>query len=735
MSKPNILTREIAEEFLKNNDSLDLDKFTDIEETAAEVLAQQRGGYLALHGLKSLSDTAAKALKPLHCNLGLHGLTSLSNVAAQALAQHIHYIGLNGLKSLSDAAALALAQHKEKIDLEGLTVLSDSPGHIALAKNLVLHSRGYINLPSLTSISDSAAEVLMNFDGEKLHCGKDNFLGKKLRKARRKQVIANIKASLFKTPDEWQNGHIVLSKPPAKPLKGTGAERYGFRGVNWWFPNNVCDWFLQRLDKAHKTTISNLGACISREAFELLHSKSSDWIWLVEVEKSASKEQEATTKESVKKVAASAGLSREQLEAKLNRLSEMVDQGNLDLAADMIAGFGGPWLYEALLAGAFISAECELRPGKVLKRFKEYSQIIMLLAIANLPRNASVDKTLNRQAKMLVDVTEDNFEVTAQLAARLPALRPKKIDFGWEFTMPNLSVEAASFLSCYQGELNLLGLRSLSDEAAKSLAEHKGGLNLGGLKSLSDEAAKSLAEHKGGLNLGGLKSLSDEAAKSLAEHEGSLDLGGLRSISDQAAKSLAKHEGGLGLGSITSLSDAAALALGRHVGDLYLGGLKELNITTARALAKHKGALVLAWERWPGTWEGLSKLNVEIMQALAEHKGDLNLAGLKKLNDASAEALARHEGELNLRSITSLSDASAQALGNHKGHIVLAELKKLSSDGASQLTNLPSLTLRRSNLGSATLKIFKKAGTWRDGRSEMSSDGRFTHVYTWTRNP
>jgi hypothetical protein len=334
---------------------VDLEKFTDIEETAAEVLAQHSGGYLALHGLKSLSDTAAKALKPHNCNLGLHGLTSLSNVAAQALAQHLHYIGLNGLKSLSDAAALALAQHKGKIALEGLTVLSDSPGHIALAKNLVLHSHGYINLPSLTSLSDAAAEVLMNFDGEKLHCGKDDFLGKKLRKARRKQVIANMKAGLFKTPDEWQNGQIVLSKPPAKPLKGKGADRYGF-GVNWWFPNDVCDWFFQRLDRAHKTKISNLGARISKEAFELLQSKSSDWIWLVELEKSASKKQEATTRESVKQAAASAGLSREQLEAKLNRLSEMVDQGNLELAADMIAGFGAPWLYEALLAGASISA-------------------------------------------------------------------------------------------------------------------------------------------------------------------------------------------------------------------------------------------------------------------------------------------------------------------------------------------------------------------------------------------
>jgi hypothetical protein len=40
MSKPKILTREIADKFLKNNASVDLHKFTSIEESTSALKAQ-----------------------------------------------------------------------------------------------------------------------------------------------------------------------------------------------------------------------------------------------------------------------------------------------------------------------------------------------------------------------------------------------------------------------------------------------------------------------------------------------------------------------------------------------------------------------------------------------------------------------------------------------------------------------------------------------------------------------
>lgn len=49
MSKAKILTQKIAEQFLKDNDSLDLSKFTSIEDAAAQALGQHYGD-LSIYG-------------------------------------------------------------------------------------------------------------------------------------------------------------------------------------------------------------------------------------------------------------------------------------------------------------------------------------------------------------------------------------------------------------------------------------------------------------------------------------------------------------------------------------------------------------------------------------------------------------------------------------------------------------------------------------------------------------
>jgi hypothetical protein len=43
MNKPNILTLEIAEKLLKDDQSLDIAKFTTLEDAAAKVLAKYEG--------------------------------------------------------------------------------------------------------------------------------------------------------------------------------------------------------------------------------------------------------------------------------------------------------------------------------------------------------------------------------------------------------------------------------------------------------------------------------------------------------------------------------------------------------------------------------------------------------------------------------------------------------------------------------------------------------------------
>jgi len=72
---------------------------------------------------------------------------------------------LDGLISLSDGAAKALSKYKGKLNLGRLESLPDSPGHIALVRKLV-NLNEILDLQYLTSLSDAAAEVLSNHEGE-----------------------------------------------------------------------------------------------------------------------------------------------------------------------------------------------------------------------------------------------------------------------------------------------------------------------------------------------------------------------------------------------------------------------------------------------------------------------------------------------------------------------------------------------------------------------------------------
>ena len=61
MSDEKVLTKEIAEQFLADEDSVDLSEFTAIEDDAAASVSKHKGD-LNFGGLKSLSDAAALSL-------------------------------------------------------------------------------------------------------------------------------------------------------------------------------------------------------------------------------------------------------------------------------------------------------------------------------------------------------------------------------------------------------------------------------------------------------------------------------------------------------------------------------------------------------------------------------------------------------------------------------------------------------------------------------------------------
>ena len=79
-----MLTKEIADQFLAHEESVDLSEFTAIEDAAAQSLSKRECD-LSLNGLTSLSDAAAKSLsKHQHVRIRL---TKLPASAAKILKQ------------------------------------------------------------------------------------------------------------------------------------------------------------------------------------------------------------------------------------------------------------------------------------------------------------------------------------------------------------------------------------------------------------------------------------------------------------------------------------------------------------------------------------------------------------------------------------------------------------------------------------------------------------------------
>jgi hypothetical protein len=871
MSKPKTLTQEIAEKFLKDNGSVDLDQFTSIEEYAAEVLTKKKGS-LHLNGLTTLSKAAASSLAKVALLPGFpyylefHSLLPTIEVVkelakyqgnriefsiesidlpfAKAMAPFQGQLWLGKVSQLDDDIAGELARRSGGAYLDGVQEYNDGPGHLALVSALVeWYKNRWLQLRGLKKISQSALAALAEYNGLKLLA--DSSIKKQILAVKRKQAIAAIKEGKLKEPEEWQNGRIVLSKPPLKPLKGQNSARTAAGDSSWWLPKTVCKWFEEKLDELHKAKFYEEGTKISPEAAELLRSKSTEWFWLFEKEKSAEKERarmkleslatvkapqefqggrvvlplpkkpleevyqwkpdfevedyaavlnfydylpeehlgsvvdssgypakittpeaadlyrkhrafwegkhaeamakaraaaatrKKTAKENFDKAAASAGLSREELDAKLNRLGELVEQENLKLAADMIAGFGDAWLYEALLAGASVTADGDLKPGKVLKRFKSEAELIMALTMAYMPKGAKVDLSIRTDTPIHMKVTADNIDVVAEMIVpHFPDLKASLESIGSlkkmheltaEFLVKNekdlhlfeintIRLKEAIILSKLEGDLTLDGLKQIDADVANSLAQIKGKLSLEGVSSVSETEAMELGRHMGGLALG-IKDLTAPIAKALAVTRGQLYLSELETISPEAAAALESHSGHLSLGQHDffssgkgfDLSVTSARHLARHKGPVSIPGLERINADAALALSELKHDLALeSIEEFPDGVAGvklctkmvnsspgdfcldLVRLQPDCASVLAACRGDLWLS-VDEWNDGALLALASQQGHLEIDP-KQISDAVGLALGQRSAQssLLIRSTSVTLTDGAAEaLGNYP----------------------------------------------
>jgi hypothetical protein len=193
-NKGGVLTKLIAEQFLKDKDSVDLSGFTSIDDDAAEALGKSSES-INLNGLTNLSDAAAIALGEGSGELELDGLASLSDAAAKGLGKHKRYMSLGSLEedikkrvwvyAFEYAFEESEAQKKSQIDPEVLQLQSAlADGELDFAREMICRlSREKICMALYDGVG--GVEGALDFLGkslrvhlDKIHCPQHIFCGK-----------------------------------------------------------------------------------------------------------------------------------------------------------------------------------------------------------------------------------------------------------------------------------------------------------------------------------------------------------------------------------------------------------------------------------------------------------------------------------------------------------------------------------------------------------------------------
>jgi hypothetical protein len=574
-------------------------------------------------------------------------------------------------------------------------------------------------------------------------------------------------------PKEFQDGKVVLAKPK-KPVAEAHCWKPDFEGEVY----QAVLHYYSYLPPDHVGSITDPkgypAKAMSPEAAQLYRDHRRFWEAKHAESKAQSKSAKATRKKVAEaiteKAAASAGISRADLEAKLDRLAGLVEKDKLQMVADMLAAFGDAWLYEALLAGSAVEPDGTLKPGKILKRFKKRADLILVLAVAAMPDGLSLDPSLRRDTAMKIAVNLDAMDIVADISSRLPNLMPR---LNGLHELEELSPPVAELIAKAASDV-WLKIKKLSAGEAASLAKLQAKMDLGDLEAIDSDVAAALARHEGTLELG-IKELPGGIATCLAEHRGHLSFPNLVAISKTAVAALEKHVGILGLGSDARLDTDVAQHLARHAGPVSLPDVLQIDPQVAEALAEQRHGLQLRGiKELPSGLCGvrlcerlvafpsedlclfdLVSLSADCASALAVFKGPLDLA-VKTWSEESLIAIAQHQGKLKINpssisdkvaaalsqrgpstsltiSITSLSDEAAASLRSYQGELFFDEPCEMSPAAAKHLSERHSFGLRRSNLSQSIQKIFDSAGTWHKGRLDPDAYWEAESLCLWTR--
>ena len=158
MSK--VLTKEIAEKFLEDSESVDLYHFTHIDDAAAESLSNYEGD-LNLCGLTELNDVAARFMAGRKGRLSL-GIRQINDNLASYFANHVGLLELNQLQSITSDTAKILGKHQGKVNI----TWRDKFDHASI--KIVTQFIGDITFDGISDIPIEVLEALIRERNEQI---------------------------------------------------------------------------------------------------------------------------------------------------------------------------------------------------------------------------------------------------------------------------------------------------------------------------------------------------------------------------------------------------------------------------------------------------------------------------------------------------------------------------------------------------------------------------------------
>ena len=530
--------------------------------------ALSESGNFQLNGLKSISLKTAECLGQLRAGsaegISFNGLESLTDQSAEEILKYQGYFQINGLKEISDDGLIAISNHAQSrfhsaLDLPSLTKISDAAAE-GISKKLES-----LSLSGLTRITNATAESLSKQQG--------------------KLTLSGLKELSDETAErlsDYRGGYLDLSglsEISESALKSLSKIQgsLDLSGLTK-LTDSAFDNLSQHDGELHLGGLSELS---DQNAKKLsLHEKSVH-----------------LSKELTAKVASFKILTEEIAEKFLSSPDYNLNSyGKIDdKAAEMLSGSSGNLVLNGL---SVLSDEA----AEHLSKHQGYSLSLGgLRSLSDAALESFCSRELSgKQLHLPFEVQENE----TSLQARLTALKKAKIDDLIAKSENILTKELVQYFDSgviesldnfvaveddaieiiirnvrrFFGNIRLKGLKFISDKVAKAFGGlDQGSLDFPSISELSDEAAEGLSFFGGSsLNLDGLQKISANAAKSLSGYEGELSLNGLTDINLEVAENLSSgFLKKLSLNGIMQVSDEALDALKSFDGTLCMDGLNE----------------------------------------------------------------------------------------------------------------------------------------------------------------